>query len=430
VDLVDLQRAAGNAAVTAVLQRSPLAMPEAPQVKRPLLQRGSAGKQVRILQQRLNALGASPALKVDGKFGKKTREAVIAFQQQHFPDDEHEWDGKVGKRTWAAIDAAYETPEIGADQASLGQQVVKGMDRVNAGGKDAESGVWYSHNYQAHHPDRYTDDMRSGYADPTYFEKTAPYAWTLKPKMSASAAIRSWLDGLTIAECFTAMIAIEYETVRAAVGNAAFDREFGSADVETPVGQRMVIDQSKTSPIRRKFMRRTEAAEQKDYGTPGNRPARVGDWYYFMNHPRYLLKHPDGAWQGENAIYVGLEGGVQKWAGMGTLGSDGGSSHVTEAELLDSMVQAYNAERTAGDLTRLAEITVNHGGVLPPRLLPGAYPEKLGSPADILNAPAEKIEIEGFVMDEVERKGGFRPDAGKALDQARVQQLREGLPVP
>ena len=32
-----------------------------------------------------------------------------------------------------------------------------------------------------------------------------------------------------------------------------------------------------------------------------------GQWYYFYNHPKYLLKHPGGAWQGENSIYMGRD---------------------------------------------------------------------------------------------------------------------------
>lgn len=63
------------------------------------LQRGSSGPEVRALQERLNALGASPPLDVDGEFGRRTEAAVIAFQQAHGL----EADGIVGRLTRAAL---------------------------------------------------------------------------------------------------------------------------------------------------------------------------------------------------------------------------------------------------------------------------------------------------------------------------------------
>src|SRR5690554_4205424 len=44
------------------------------------LRQGSRGAQVRLLQQKLNALGFN-AGSVDGSFGPQTRKAVIAFQK-------------------------------------------------------------------------------------------------------------------------------------------------------------------------------------------------------------------------------------------------------------------------------------------------------------------------------------------------------------
>jgi peptidoglycan hydrolase-like protein with peptidoglycan-binding domain len=426
--VLDLQKSAGNRAIATALQRSPLSPPKA-KTTRPLLMRGSRGKQVRVLQQRLNAMGATPALKVDGDFRDKTFDAVVAFQKEHFPNDEKEWDGKVGPKTWGAIDSAYPEPEISGDEASTGQKVVEGMDRVNAAGQTADSGVWYSYNYKKYHPDRFRPGMEDGYADPTYFDHPAFMTWTLKPRMSAAAAIRSWLDGLTIAECYTAMIAIEYETLRAAIGNEAFDREFGSTDTVTPAERRLDISQGK--PRIRSFMKITQPAEKNDEGTPGNRPARPGDWYYFMNHPRYLLKHPGGAWQGENSVYMGREGGVQKWAGMGTSNENEAnpSTRVTENEMLASMVGAFNGARDADDEAEMVKIRARNGGVLPPVLDPAnkAYPEKINGPADILNAPAERLDVPGHVKDEFDRKGGFVAWAGKSLDPEKVKKLREGV---
>lgn len=62
----------------------------------PLLQ-GSQGIHVRTMQQRLKDLGY--AITIDGNFGFRTREAVVAFQRKQnlLPD------GIVGLKTWAGL---------------------------------------------------------------------------------------------------------------------------------------------------------------------------------------------------------------------------------------------------------------------------------------------------------------------------------------
>lgn len=67
---------------------------------RPVLQEGSRGPAVLELQRRLAALEFDPGY-IDGVFGPRTREAVMAFQRVH----ELGVDGVAGPRTWAALDA-------------------------------------------------------------------------------------------------------------------------------------------------------------------------------------------------------------------------------------------------------------------------------------------------------------------------------------
>ena len=57
----------------------------------------SKGLDVRNIQQRLKSLGHT--IGVDGVFGAKTREAVMAFQRENNLLD----DGIVGKKTWTAL---------------------------------------------------------------------------------------------------------------------------------------------------------------------------------------------------------------------------------------------------------------------------------------------------------------------------------------
>lgn len=59
------------------------------------IKKGSTGKAVKVWQA---IIGVS----IDGDFGTKTKDATIAFQKKAFPNDEDEWDGIVGAKTWKA----------------------------------------------------------------------------------------------------------------------------------------------------------------------------------------------------------------------------------------------------------------------------------------------------------------------------------------
>lgn len=70
---------------------------------RPTLRKGDKGEAVRVLQTMLlEANYDVGSWCADGIFGKATEAAVKHFQEEHFL----EVDGVVGKKTWAALDAA------------------------------------------------------------------------------------------------------------------------------------------------------------------------------------------------------------------------------------------------------------------------------------------------------------------------------------
>ena len=65
-----------------------------------MLQMGSTGDEVRLLQSTLDALGYN--LSADGQFGSKTYNAVRTFQNAHGLTV----DGIVGPKTWDGLRAA------------------------------------------------------------------------------------------------------------------------------------------------------------------------------------------------------------------------------------------------------------------------------------------------------------------------------------
>ncbi|MDB4928667.1 MAG: hypothetical protein JWM10_1151 [Myxococcaceae bacterium] len=65
--------------------------------RHPMLERGSEGRAVRVLQEALVELGYE--IDVDGDFGRGTEAAVLGFQEANGLDA----DGVVGPNTWAAL---------------------------------------------------------------------------------------------------------------------------------------------------------------------------------------------------------------------------------------------------------------------------------------------------------------------------------------
>ena len=98
---------------------------------RPILRTGQHGAAVRDLQDQLSALGYPPGA-IDGKFGSRTREAVLAFQA----DNNLASDAIVGGQTWAALEIAVPRKAREVDAATLralGSTTIRNADAAQAG---------------------------------------------------------------------------------------------------------------------------------------------------------------------------------------------------------------------------------------------------------------------------------------------------------
>ena len=306
-------------------------------------------------------------------------------------------------------------PEIACTAQAIGKNVAECMERANKQAYSCMQGIHYATNYQRECPDKWKEDYRKGYADPTYFDQLeGAWDWRLRPKKSASAAIKKWLSGLTIAECLTTTIACEIDAIRAAIGDARFDSLYGSADKEIPEDRRLRVGRTAVPNVSTAgLLTKTEAAGPGGSGTPGNRPAKVGEWYYFKNHPMYLKKHPGGDWRGENSVYVGLSPeGKQLWIGLGSSAADTGQPEVTEDQMLDELVAAYKPDPWGPDLPALDRIRAAHSGTLPPEYQPKSAANPAGYPPTIT-----KQEL-------IQAGGGFIGASGRTLDVSKVKELQ------
>lgn len=346
--------------------------------------------------------------------------------------------------------AVQRAPEIAATDAAMGQRVVDQVTALN-GPRTASTGVHYAHNYQANarryqpaqaataaykpYADFWKEEYWSGYADPTYFDRIGHMSWRLKPLKSAAAAIKSWLAGPTIAECASALVAIETDTLRAAIGDDKFDAKFSEYDLLTgDLDRLLTVNQYTSRSSVGAYMGGTDEPLWSAFGldTPNSRSVEKGEWYYFYNHPQYLLKHPGGAFQGENAICMDATPGSQKWAGFGV-------PSVSETDMMNTMAAAYNAARTERDFQVLLErhapaVAAQKTGANTYAGLYGALPDLSVIPdeyrADKGIFPTAAIDAAAilaaaeYTIDGVKRKGGFVSGAGKRLAATKVAAAR------
>jgi len=337
-----------------------------------------------------------------------------------------------------ASEAAYDKPELEATETAMGGAMVSRMNEANGldGGQyDLDHGIHYDYNYEyecqrSGKPERWKDEYRMGHNASGHFvnphESGNWMEFALKPGHSASKAIQAWLGGLTVAECLTTVIAMQFDTLRRAIGDHKFDQKFGSEnkaeDKAIPEERRLKVAQGGT-PIG-EFTKSTELAEAAGARDPEvgktndkelDKLLKPGEWYYFYNHPKYLLKHPGGAWQGENSLYMGKnEAGERLWSGLG-------ASNKTEDDMLAEMVSAYNAPRDETDERDMRDRKIRRadGSFFVKKYDPaqGEYKEEVTREEIQNDAP--------YTIGGVTRKGGFLPIAGVTFDTAKVKKERD-----
>jgi hypothetical protein len=280
--------------------------------------------------------------------------------------------------------------EIEPTGKQMGEKNVEGMEKANTKDENnPNAGIWYWFEYK----DK-VDEGASGFKwDPDYitgytkapFTKTGSFTWLLNEGHSASAALGQWMAGLTIADCASVSVAVEYNSIRAAVGNEKFDNYFGSADASTDPKHRLKIGQF------------PEKLPLKDFIYDTESELKVGDWYFWANHPKYKFKHPGGSWTGENAMYLGKG----KWSGFGL-------TNVDEKTMLETLVEQYDTDRTPFDMVQLDKIKKENDGKLPEAYVFG---KKL---------PKEIKTIQKLVAD-----GGGLQKSGWRISPSRVRLLED-----
>jgi hypothetical protein len=128
----------------------------------------------------------------------------------------------------------------------------------------------------------------------------------------------------------------------------------------------------------------------------------------------YLLKHPAGIFQGENAFLLeDPPSGDQVWGGFGL-------AKVTERAMLGAMANDYNQKRTREDRETLDYIKDKNGGKLPKDYEPGFFPDRITVNMIPGTVYDYKSPWDGKTHHFV---GGFDPRSGQTFSLEKVKKL-------
>jgi hypothetical protein len=170
--------------------------------------------------------------------------------------------------------------------------LVRALRAVNLTPRDM-SGVWYFIDYQKY-CDRTDNSCKEeyeyGFANPAYWEMTSPFVFRIKNDVAPSLAIKSFLQGFTIADCGSVIVACQYAALLNVLGEEKFNTLFDESAVPLTIS-RFIFD-PQTNPIAYFFSRADKIPE-------------IGDMCHFEGVSFYSVKHPLGHARGWTVVCSG-----------------------------------------------------------------------------------------------------------------------------
>jgi hypothetical protein len=227
-------------------------------------------------------------------------------------------------------------PEIGTSPGEIGGHITGGMSAISKGASP-DKGLHYWFSYRDSYPDKFDPKWRFGYTTSQRFNSALPrpFTWGIKIGEKPSVALTEWLTGLTIADCASVAVALQFDAIRASLGDEAFDKLF------TPDNPFFINQFPNMNPGLSSYISDTKGKEFVK-----------GDLLYFKSHKHYKHKHPAGAWSGENAVYMG--DGL--WSGFGV-------KPVSQDVMMQTILDQYNESPDTDDDTELKAITGKKGKI-------------------------------------------------------------------
>ena len=255
-------------------------------------------------------------------------------------------DSSFGPPLSFKLKEAVDQEEVGRVSKAVADGVVATMTQFFNKHDMMNGGIWYPDDYSKYLRDEMDSEMDpsffTGYAKSEFFEKTGRFTFRLKEGKNASDAIRSFLEGPTVADCGNAIMACYYKCILDVVGDDKFNQIFNSSSGSPLIiGQDGITDESSPISIFAEF---TTASKQRREGVLGKRPLQIGDECHFDGVIWHANKHPEGFHGGWNVIYIGDDvDGNQLFTAHGF------KKPLTEREINQQFIELYNRERTPQD---------------------------------------------------------------------------------
>jgi hypothetical protein len=229
------------------------------------------------------------------------------------------------------------------------------MEQMMSKNKATSEGIWYPDDFKLSLESKakeMPDDYWTGYADPSYFDKSACFTFTLKEGKSAAGAVRSLLKGPSILDCGNATQLAYYKAILDVLGEKKFDALFSSELSRLRISQLGIADLDAPISLLADY---TAASKARLEGSLGHRPLELGEECYFGGVRWYSNKHPKGFAGGWNVVCVGKnEQGEQLFAAHGF------DKPMREREIHRMLLELYNKERTPDDDSFIQEQNQAH----------------------------------------------------------------------
>lgn len=229
---------------------------------------------------------------------------------------------------------------VNSSAARLSQAVCSSMEQVMNRQPNPNAGIWYPREFQelcAKNGRVMPTEYQTGHIDEEFFEKSAAdgeISFSLRPGKNPSEGLLRFFNGPTISVCGMTAIACAYKALLDVYGAERFDHMFTN---DFP----FVIEDA----ISEELFEETDTNKHSILGTYGNRVLQVGDLCRFENTSLYRQKHPCGAEEGLNCVYMGRNAHFQQ-----VFGGLGLESPLTEGEIYKWLIMYYNQPRTEADI--------------------------------------------------------------------------------
>lgn len=256
---------------------------------------------------------------------------------------------------------SFNEQEIQAFQNQI-SETIKNIITEATQKKNSINGIWYPQDlaqYINDHPHELENLLKTapgldlnacrGYLNQEYFTKVDKWEFKLNHGKSASVAIRSIFEGVSILDCGSFIVACYYKAILEMIGESKFDAFFNTVlndQTNLYIGQQL----RDVDNLMSCFCRLVKETKHGNEGEYGNRPHLMGDKCGFNGVRYYLNKHPGGFAQGWNVICVGKNlNNKPIYLGQGF------EKPLTEEEIIDLLFFEFNKERNETELKIIEE---------------------------------------------------------------------------